>query len=339
MREPACWCTRSSSRAGGDGRDGVTTLDLDVVAEKMIREAPAAKPAFKGYYVPAPANTLRAVYLRERGGRPRDAVGANAVEAGDIVSIDTGVLAGWILRRFGGDGSGGRDQRGSEAAPPRDQRSLSEELAIGQMKAGNRLFDVCGAVERHVASERGSRLCGSLSGTASGRAPRGAAGSELCRPPQRESAAEGGHGPGDRTHGERGPARREGVVRPLDGGDEGRQAMLAHFEHSVAVTANGPWVLTRPAAARRGESGAKDPSRDLTGQGKFVELLPRRFGDGGGIGTMIGACVGGQRGELLRPAAGIELRWRLSARSDAGPHRRGFDNPRETVGWHEEVTI
>ena len=54
--------------------EGASTMDLEVAAEKMMADA-GAKPAFKGYYVPAAGRSVqvRVVHLGERGDRPRDA--------------------------------------------------------------------------------------------------------------------------------------------------------------------------------------------------------------------------------------------------------------------------
>jgi methionyl aminopeptidase len=121
----------------------------------------------------------------------------------------------------------------------------SLELAIQQMVDGARLFDVCGAVQRHVEREGFSVV--------------------------REFV---GHGIGSKLHEEpqvpnyvdpkvSNPRLREGVVLAIEpmvsaGGPETKVlsdrwtavtvdgSRAAHFEHCVAVTSNGPWVLTRP---------------------------------------------------------------------------------------------
>jgi methionyl aminopeptidase len=121
----------------------------------------------------------------------------------------------------------------------------SLELAIQQVRAGNRLFDVCGTVERHVVSNGFSIV--------------------------REFV---GHGIGTKLHEEpqipnyvdrknENPRLKEGMVLAIEpmvnaGGPESQVrndkwtavtkdgSCSAHFEHCVAVTENGPWVLTRP---------------------------------------------------------------------------------------------
>jgi len=80
--------------------EGVTTLDLEQVAEKIIRDA-GAKPAFKGYYVPAVGATYKYVLCTSVNeevvhGMPS---AKRVLKKGDIVSIDTGVS----LEGFFGD--------------------------------------------------------------------------------------------------------------------------------------------------------------------------------------------------------------------------------------------
>jgi len=132
-------------------REGVSTLDLENVAERMIRDA-GAKPAFKGYYVPAaggkyPFVLCTSVNHEVVHGMPSD---KRVLKAGDIISIDTGVQ----LEGYFGD-SAVTVPVGEASEETKRLLKVTEEsleLAIAQVQAGNRLFDVCGAVERHVTS-------------------------------------------------------------------------------------------------------------------------------------------------------------------------------------------
>src|SRR5436305_9173031 len=72
--------------------EGASTWDLEVVAEKMMRDA-GARPAFKGYYVPAAGETYRYVLCTSVNeaivhGMPS---AKRILKKGDSVSIDTGV--------------------------------------------------------------------------------------------------------------------------------------------------------------------------------------------------------------------------------------------------------
>jgi methionyl aminopeptidase len=75
--------------------EGVCTYDLEVAAEKMIADA-GAKPAFKGYYVPAAGEKYKFVLCTSVNeeivhGMPSK---SRILKNGDIVSIDTGVSLG-----------------------------------------------------------------------------------------------------------------------------------------------------------------------------------------------------------------------------------------------------
>ena len=117
----------------------------------MIREA-GARPAFKGYYVPAagakyPYVLCTSVNEEIVHGMPS---AKRMLKKGDIVSIDTGVRAGRLLRRL-------RHHLPVGEVGPETRRLLQVtqealELAIDQARPGNRLFDVCGTVEQHVVS-------------------------------------------------------------------------------------------------------------------------------------------------------------------------------------------
>lgn len=223
---------------------GISTLDLEIAAEKMIRDA-GARPAFKGYYVPAAGERYPYVLCTSVNeeivhGMPS---AKRVLKEGDIVSIDTGVeLEGY----YGDSAITAPVGKVSEEV----QRLLrvtreSLELAIDKVRPGNRLFDICGTVERHVTSNGFSVV--------------------------REYV---GHGIGTQLHEEpqvpnyidrknENPRLKEGMVLAIEpmvnaGGPESRVlpdrwtavakdgSYSAHFEHCVAVTANGPWVLTRP---------------------------------------------------------------------------------------------
>lgn len=224
--------------------EGVSTLDLEVAAEKMMADA-GAIPAFKGYYVQAAGQAYKFALCTSLNseivhGMPNS---KRTLKKGDIVSIDTGVK----LNGYYGDSAitvpvGDIDQETGRLLKV-TQDSL--ELAIGKVRAGNRLFDVCGTVEQHVKSNGFSIV--------------------------REFV---GHGIGTQLHEEpqvpnyvdkrnENPRLKSGMVLAVEpmvnaGGPE---AMVlkdrwtavtrdgsnsAHFEHCIAVTENGPWVLTRP---------------------------------------------------------------------------------------------
>jgi methionyl aminopeptidase len=223
---------------------GITTHELEVVAEKMIRDA-GARPAFKGYYVPAAGSKFPFVLCTSVNheiihGMPSP---RRVLKAGDIVKIDTGVE----LNGYYGDSAitvpVGEISDSLRKLLAVTQESL--ELAIDQVRAGNRLFDICGTVEKHVV-KNGFSVVREFVGHGIG--------TKLHEEPQVPNYV-------DKQH--ENPRLKEGMVFAIEPmvneGKPGSKVLAdrwtavttdgrcsAHFEHVVAVTANGPWVLTRP---------------------------------------------------------------------------------------------
>ncbi len=107
---------------GGMVEEGISTWDLEVAAVKMMADA-GAKPAFKDYFVPAAGERYRYVLCTSVNeeivhGMPNP---KRMVKKGDIVSIDTGVSAGRLFRRFGPDGRRRRVERADEEAAEGDR--------------------------------------------------------------------------------------------------------------------------------------------------------------------------------------------------------------------------
>ncbi len=228
---------------GAMAAEGVSTWDLEVAAAKMMQDA-GAKPAFKGYYVPAAGERFKYVLCTSVNdeivhGMPNP---KRILKSGDIVSIDTGVS----LDGYFGDSAitVGIGELSEEAKKLLRVTKESLELAIDKVREGNRLFDICGTVENHVVSNGFSIV--------------------------REYV---GHGIGTQLHEEpqvpnyvdkrnENPRLREGMVLAIEpmvnaGRPEAKVlkdkwtavakdgSYSAHFEHCVAVTKEGPWVLTR----------------------------------------------------------------------------------------------
>ncbi len=224
--------------------EGVTTQDLEATAEKRIRDA-GARPAFKGYYVPAAGSKYPFVLCTSVNqeivhGMPSQ---KRVLKKGDIVSIDTGVE----LNGYYGDSAitVPVGEIGPETEKLLEVTREALELAIDKVRPGNRLFDISGTVEKHVVQNGFSVV--------------------------REYV---GHGIGTKLHEEpqvpnyvdkknENPRLKEGMVLAIEpmvnaGGPDARVladhwtavtrdgSYSAHFEHCVAVTSDGPWVLTRP---------------------------------------------------------------------------------------------
>jgi methionyl aminopeptidase len=224
--------------------EGVTTQELEAAAEKMMKDA-GAKPAFKGYYTQAAGSKYPFVLCTSVNdeivhGMPS---AKRKLKKGDIVSIDTGVQ----LDGYYGD-SAITVPVGEVDEPV--QRLLnvtreSLELAIEKARAGNRLFDICGTVEKHVTSN-GFSVVREMVGHGIG--------TSLHEEPQIPNYV-------DRRN--ENPRLRPGMVLAIEPMvNLGKPDMKirsdrwtavtkdgsysAHFEHCVAITDNGPWVLTRP---------------------------------------------------------------------------------------------
>ena len=224
---------------------GVTTADLDELAEKRIRKA-GATPAFKGYHG-YPATICASVNEEVIHGIPS---GRRMLNEGDVISIDVGAE----LDGYFGDSAITLPvgQVSEEAATLLRVTDESLYKAIETVKLGGRISDIGHAVQRHVESYGFSVV--------------------------REFV---GHGIGQKMHEEpqvpnygepgRGPRLTEGMVLAIEPMvNAGKPAvkvlvdgwtavtrdgrLSAHFEHTVAVTADGPWILTArevPVAARK----------------------------------------------------------------------------------------
>ena len=222
--------------------EGVTTYELEVEAEKMMNEA-GARPAFKGYSTPAAGTKFPFVLCTSVNdeivhGMPSQ---KRVLKPGDIVSIDTGVQ----LNGYYGDSAVtvpiGEISEETKRLLEVTRESL--ELAIDKARPGNRLFDICGTVERHVTAS-GFTVVREFVGHGIG--------THLHEEPQVPNYGARGHG----------AKLREGMVIAIEPmvnyGKPGSRVLedkwtavtadgsfSAHFEHCVAVTKDGPVILTR----------------------------------------------------------------------------------------------
>jgi methionyl aminopeptidase len=223
---------------------GVTTHELEVAAEKMVRDA-GAKPAFKGYYVAAagaryPYVLCTSVNHEIVHGMPST---RRVLKSGDIVKIDTGVELGGYFGDSALTVPVGPISESLQKLLKVTRESL--ELAIEQARPGNRLFDICGTVEKHVVNH-GFSIVREFVGHGIG--------TKLHEEPQVPNYV-------DKQH--ENPRLKEGMVLAIEpmvnAGKPGSKVLSdrwtavttdgscsAHFEHVVAITAEGPWVLTRP---------------------------------------------------------------------------------------------
>src|SRR5208283_930790 len=215
---------------------GVSTMDLERVAERKIRDL-GAKPAFKGYY-DYPCVLCTSVNDEIVHGIPSE---RRVLKAGDIVSLDCGV----VLDGYYGDSAitvPVGDQISPELQKLLEVTRESLFRGIEAARAGNTVGDVGAAVQQVVEANGFSVV--------------------------REFV---GHGIGTRLHEDpqvpnygtpgQGPKLRDGMVLAIEPmvniGQPGTRLLddkwtavtedgsySAHFEHCVAVTKNGPMILT-----------------------------------------------------------------------------------------------
>ncbi|UFS95407.1 type I methionyl aminopeptidase [Nocardia huaxiensis] len=222
-------------------KPGVSTLELDEVAEQVIRDA-GAVPSFKGYHG-FPGSICSSVNDRVVHGIPtKDEV----LSEGDLVSIDCGaILDGWhgdSAWTFGVGQIIEADRLLSEAT------RISMEAGIAAMLPGNRLTDVSYAIEmgtRAAEAEHG-RAYGIVDGYGGH-----AIGREMHMDPFLPNEGKPGKGPLLRVGSvlaiepmltlgttETKVLEDDWTVVTTDG------SRAAHWEHTVAVTEDGPRILT-----------------------------------------------------------------------------------------------
>jgi methionyl aminopeptidase len=216
---------------------GVTTQELDVIAEARIVEA-GAVPAFKGYHG-YPATICASINDTVVHGIPS----SRALKEGDVISLDMGV----ILDGYYGDSAItiGVGKIADEASRLLRVTEESLILAIEQVRVDGRVSDIGHAVQAHVEAY-GFSVVRDFVGHGIG--------TQLHEEPQIPNYGEPG----------RGPRLREGMVLAIEpmvnaGGpgvrllDDGWTAVTrdgglsAHFEHSVAVSVDGSEILSRLA--------------------------------------------------------------------------------------------
>jgi methionyl aminopeptidase len=262
MREAGLVVARTLRTVASAVEPGISTADLDAIAEREIRAA-GAMPSFKGYHG-FPATICTSVNHQIVHGIPSPAA---VLAAGDEISIDCGaIVGGWH-----GDAAltVGVGPVRAQVADLLDACELALWHGLASAVVGGRLTDISHAVE---ASARASGRYGIVQEYV-------------------------GHGIGSQMHMDppvpnygkpgRGPLLAEGMtlaIEPMLVLGRRRTQLLddgwtvvsadggwsAHFEHTVAITADGPWVLT---AQDGGASGWQRLRAGETG-GKPAALVP-----------------------------------------------------------------
>lgn len=145
MRESALLVSKTLGMIAGEIKPGVTTLQLDKLAEQFIRDHNAV-PGFLGLYG-CPSTLLTSVNEQVVHGLPT----TRPIEEGDIVSVDCGVLK----NEYYGDHA--YTFAIGDVAPETQKllRITKESLYVGirEFKAGNRVEDVGNAIQKFTEAE------------------------------------------------------------------------------------------------------------------------------------------------------------------------------------------
>ena len=216
-------------------RPGVTTAELDTIAAEYIR-ARGGTPTFLGYRG-YPASICTSPNAMVVHGIP----GPYALEEGDILSVDVGVTLGGFVGDSAYTFAVGEISDEARSLLETCQAALA--AGIEQARAGNHLSDIGHAIQA-VTEDAGFAVVRSLVGHGVGRA--------MHEDPQIPNFGDPG----------RGPVLQPGMTLAIEpmitagspdvylhddewsiSTDDG--SLAAHFEHTVAVTENGPRVLTR----------------------------------------------------------------------------------------------
>lgn len=236
MRQAGRIAALALRAAGAAVEPGVSTAELDRIARRCI-ESQGASPSFRGYNG-FPASACISVNDQVIHGIP----GHRILKQGDIVSIDVGAY----FAGFHGDNAWtfacGDISPAAQALLDTTHGALM--VGIAHAQPGNRVGDVSGAVQRYVEA-RGYSVVRQFVGHG--------VGARIHEAPEVPNFGEAGRGarllPGTAIAIE--PMVNAGgpdvVVQPdgwttvtADG------SLSAHFEHSIAVTVDGPVILTLP---------------------------------------------------------------------------------------------
>ena len=252
MREAGLVVARTLRIVAAAAQPGVSTAELDALAEREIRAA-GATPSFKGYHG-YPATICTSVNNEIVHGIPSP---SRRLRGGDIISIDCGA----IVRGWHGDAAVtvGVGTISAEHAALLDVCEAALWRGLAQARAGGRLGDISHAIQAGIRAAGGYGVVEEYTGHGIGTAMH-------MDPPVPNYGRAG-----------RGPRLRAGMALAIEpmvtlGGPEtvlledgwtvvtADGSWAAHFEHTVAITADGPWVLTaEDGPAGDGPAGASAP--------------------------------------------------------------------------------
>ena len=219
---------------GDSIRPGMTTQDLDEIAEEHVRSQ-GGVPTFKGYRG-FPASICTSPNSMVVHGIP----GAYRIEGGDLLSVDVGVTLEGFVADSAYTFAVGEIPESSQRLLEVGQAAL--EAGIEQARAGHRIGDISAAVQR-TTEEAGFAVVRELVGHGVGRS--------MHEEPQIPNFGEPGRGPLLQ------PGMTLAIEPMITAGEAGvftgddrwsiytrDDSLACHFEHTVAVTGDGPRILT-----------------------------------------------------------------------------------------------
>jgi len=260
MRRAGLVVSRTLDALSAAVEPGISTADLDAIAGRAIREA-GAVPSFKGYHG-YPATICTSVNNQVVHGIPSSTA---RLAAGDVISIDCGAIV---------DGWHGDAARTVPVGPVTEERARLLEACeralwhgLAMARPGNRLTDISHAVEMSARASGNYGIVQEYVGHGIG--------TEMHMDPPVPNYGRPG----------RGPVLVEGMALAIEPMlvlglpptvllDDGWTVVTedggwsAHFEHTVAITAAGPWVLT----AEDGGNGGFERLRAESAPGRPAQV-------------------------------------------------------------------
>jgi len=268
MREAGLVVARALDAAVAAVAPGVSTAELDAIAEQVIREA-GGIPSFLGYHG-FPATICASVNDEIVHGIP---AAGRKLAAGDLISIDCGaILDGW-------HGDAARTvpvgEVSAEVAKLIEDCDRALWQGLAQAQVGARLSDISHAIEQSAAAAGPYGIVAEYTGHGIG--------TEMHMDPPVPNYGRPG----------RGPVLAEGMALAIEpminlGRPEARVldddwtvvtadgSWSAHFEHTVAITAGGPWVLTAAdgGASRLAQVAAQTAGQAAASAGPAASAAP-----------------------------------------------------------------
>jgi methionyl aminopeptidase len=257
MREAGLVTAAALQAAVAAVTPGISTAELDAIAEREIQLA-GAVPSFKGYHG-YPATICASVNDQIVHGIPSS---RQILQDGDVISIDCGaIVGGWhgdsavtVLVGQAAGGTGPAVGAGPSMAELSGLLSACEQAlwhGLAQAVPGRRLSDISHAVQRAARAAGPYGIVREYTGHGIG--------TQMHMDPPVPNFGRAG----------RGPVLEEGMalaIEPMLVLGQPQTKLLddewtvvtedgswaAHFEHTVAITADGPWVLTAPDGGASG---------------------------------------------------------------------------------------